>query len=312
MTITIYSHPDCLGHNPGTGHPECPERLQGILSSLEEASFRDSLQFREAPLGTDEQVLLAHESFHVDRVRKIAPSEGEASLDPDTHMSPGSLNAALRAVGATCQGIDALMSGETEKVFCATRPPGHHATPDHAMGFCIFNQVAIAALYAQQKFDLERVAIVDFDVHHGNGTQDIMNGRNGMFYISTHQSPLYPGTGMASENRDHNIFNVPLPGGTGHGTYLNVFEESVVPALEAYKPQLLLVSAGFDAHQADPLAGMALTDETYRWLGNRLNTIADTWCDGKLLATLEGGYNLGVLPGSVLAYLAGTLETAKL
>lgn len=176
------------------------------------------------------------------------------------------------------------------------------------MGFCLFNQVAIAALYAQQQYGLERVAIVDFDVHHGNGTQDIAKGRDGVFYLSTHQSPLYPGTGMATENIDHNIFNLPLPGGTVHDAYTAIFNAEALPALRAYAPQLLLVSAGFDAHRDDPLAGLALTDETYAWLGKQLKKVANDCCEGRLLSTLEGGYNLNVLPGSVLAYLQGNLD----
>jgi len=308
MPINIITHSDCLEHEPGSGHPENPQRLRGVLSALNTAEINSDLDFYEAPLGSDAQILLAHEEYHLERIRKTAPVEGEASLDADTHMSPGSLNAALRAVGAACQGVDKLMNGEAETVFCATRPPGHHATPNQAMGFCLFNHVAIAALYAQQKYTPERIAIVDFDVHHGNGTQDIMRGRDGIFYISTHQNPLYPGTGQVSENLNNNILNVPLHGGTGHKTYKAVFEEQVLTALDAWQPQLVLVSAGFDAHRDDPLAGLALTDETYYWLGETLKTIANNYCGGKLLSVLEGGYNLEVLPGSVISYLAGNLQ----
>ena len=266
------------------------------------------LEFSEAPLGTDALILLAHDEFHLEKIRQTAPAEAEASLDADTHMSPGSLNAALRAVGAACQGVDSLMNASAETIFCATRPPGHHATAHQAMGFCLFNHIAIAALYARQKYNLSRIAIVDFDVHHGNGTQDIVRGQDGIFYISTHQSPLYPGSGEISENRNNNILNIPLHGGTGHNTYVAIFEEQVIPVLEAWQPELVLVSAGFDAHQADPLAGLALTDETYQWLGVELKTIANNHCGGKLLSVLEGGYNLDVLPGSVIAYLQGNLE----
>ena len=307
MSLTIYTHADCLAHDPGTGHPENPMRLQGILRALDDSPLKSVITFAEAPLGTDAQVLLAHSPALLKQVKDAAPDSGTVSLDPDTHMSPGSLAAALRAVGATCQGVDDLMAGNGGPVFCATRPPGHHATPDHAMGFCLFNQVAIAAIHGREHHALDRVAIVDFDVHHGNGSQDIALGRDGIFYISTHQSPLYPGTGSTAENRDNNVLNVPLHGGTGHRTYLAAFTEQVLPALEAWQPQLLLVSAGFDAHQGDPLAGMALTDETYRWLGEQLKGVADRYCEGRLLSSLEGGYNLDVLPGSVLAYLEGIL-----
>lgn len=311
MKITVLTHADCIAHDPGKGHPENPMRLAGITNALDNEPLKASLISGEAVLGTDEQVLLAHSQFHLDNVRAKAPQKGSASLDPDTHMSPDSLNAALRAVGATCLGVDLLMTGKAESVFCATRPPGHHATSDRAMGFCLFNQVAIAAIHARKKRDIERVAIVDFDVHHGNGTQDIARGRDGIFFISTHQSPLYPGSGMVEENLDSNILNVPLPGGTGHRTYKKVFTEQVLPALEAWQPQLLLVSAGFDAHQGDPLAGMALTDDTYYWLGQQLQEIAGKYCEGRLLSTLEGGYNLGILPGSLSAYLNGLLDAGK-
>jgi acetoin utilization deacetylase AcuC-like enzyme len=308
MTIQILTHTDCLAHDPGAGHPETPLRLAGVLSAIDSAAFIKSLVIEDAPLGTEAQILLAHHDSHLQRIKETAPEKGEAALDGDTRMSPGSLNAALRAVGATCQGVDNMMSEHTKSVFCATRPPGHHATPTHAMGFCLFNHIAIAALHAREKYNLDRVAIVDFDVHHGNGTQDIMQGREGMFYISTHQSPLYPGTGLESENIDNNIFNVPVHGGTGHATYVEIFQEMVVPALQAYQPELILVSAGFDAHKDDPLAGMALTNDTYKWLGSTLQGLANDHCGGKLLSALEGGYNLSVLPDSVLAYLEGILE----
>ena len=308
MSIQILTHTDFLAHDPGQGHPESSLRLASILSAFEKAAIKDSLLISEASLGTDVQILLAHDESHLQRIKETAPEAGEASLDADTRMSPGSLNAALRAVGGACQGVDTLMGDNTGTVFCATRPPGHHATPTHAMGFCLFNHIAIAALHAHDQYKLERIAIVDFDVHHGNGTQDIMQGREGLFYISTHQSPLYPGTGLESENRDNNILNVPVHGGTGHATYLEIFQEVVVPALQAYQPELILVSAGFDAHKEDPLAGMALTDETYKWLGTTLQGLANEYCDGKLLSGLEGGYNLSVLPGSVMAYLEGLLE----
>jgi acetoin utilization deacetylase AcuC-like enzyme len=308
MPITIITHSDCLLHDPGAGHPENPQRLAGIMQALQASAISGKLEFNEAPLGTDALILLAHDEFHLEKIRQTAPAEAEASLDADTHMSPGSLNAALRAVGAACQGVDSLMNASAEAIFCATRPPGHHATAHQAMGFCLFNHIAIAALYARQKYNLSRIAIVDFDVHHGNGTQDIVRGQDGIFYISTHQSPLYPGSGEISENRNNNILNIPLHGGTGHNTYVAIFEEQVIPVLEAWQPELVLVSAGFDAHQADPLAGLALTDETYQWLGVELKTIANNHCGGKLLSVLEGGYNLDVLPGSVIAYLQGNLE----
>jgi acetoin utilization deacetylase AcuC-like enzyme len=275
------------------------------MAELRSASFARPLEYAAAPLGTDEQILLAHTEAHLALIRASAPEEGRRSLDPDTVMSPGSLNAALRGVGAACAGVDDLMQGKAKHVFCATRPPGHHATPNRAMGFCIFNQIAIAAIHAMKQHKLDRVAVVDFDVHHGNGTQDILLGKAGMLYVSTHQSPLYPGSGQPEENREGNILNVPLLGGTGDTTYQNIFAGEVMPALDAFKPQLLLVSAGFDSHRAGPLAGIALTEKTYRWLGQQLRAIANAHAGGRLLSVLEGGYNLDVLGPSVAAYING-------
>ena len=301
----IYHHNDCSTHDPGPHHAENPGRLSVIMAELRSAGFAKTLEYVAAPLGTDAQILLAHTEAHLRLIKATAPTEGRVALDPDTVMSPGSLNAALRAVGAACAGVDDLMQKKTRHVFCATRPPGHHATPSRAMGFCIFNQIAIAALYAMHQHHLQRVAIVDFDVHHGNGTQDILLGKEGMLYISTHQSPLYPGTGLIDENREGNILNVPLLGGTGDTSYQNIFADEVMPALDAFKPQLLLASAGFDAHKADPLAGIALTEKTYQWLGQQLRAVANAHAEGRLLSVLEGGYNLDVLGPSVAAYIHG-------
>jgi acetoin utilization deacetylase AcuC-like enzyme len=305
--IHLYHHNDCLAHDPGPTHPENPGRLSVTMAALRAAPCHAHLEYLAAPLGTDEQILLAHTAAHMQHVTRAVPQQGRHPLDADTMMSPGSMNAALRAVGAACAGVDALVAGATSHAFCLTRPPGHHATASRAMGFCIFNQVAIAALYAMQKHGLQRAAIVDFDVHHGNGTQDILQGRTGMLYVSTHQSPLYPGTGTLEENRPGNIHNVPLHAGTGDAEYREIFSAEVVPVLGGFKPQLLLVSAGFDAHRLDPLAGIALTEASYAWLGQQLRTLANEHAQGRLLSVLEGGYNLDVLGQSVVAYLQGTL-----
>lgn len=309
--IALYWHDDCLLHEPGSHHPENPGRLRAVTDSLHASGMKDRLDWLQAPLGRDEQIVLAHEAGLLAAVKETAPESGLAAMDADTVMSPGSLNAAFRAVGAACAGIDELMSGTTTDVFCLTRPPGHHATPDHAMGFCIFNHMAIAALYAQKKFGLARVAIVDFDVHHGNGTQDIMKGLSGQLYASSHQSPHYPGTGSVRENIEHNIYNLPLEAGTTHDEYLALFESRIMPVLEDFQPELLLVSAGFDAHRLDPLGGLEFTEATYFRLGQRLAGLAEKFGNGRLLSTLEGGYNLGVLGQSVEAFLAGTLEPAQ-
>jgi acetoin utilization deacetylase AcuC-like enzyme len=309
--IYLYHHNDCLAHDPGPAHPENAGRLNVIMAALRSASFQRQLDYVAAPLGTDAQVLLAHTPEHLNLVRITAPLEGRRALDADTVMSPGSLAAALRGVGGACQGVDDLMAGACRHAFCLTRPPGHHATPDRPMGFCIFNHVAIAALHAMQNHHLQRVAIVDFDVHHGNGTQDILRGKPGMFYLSTHQSPHYPGSGLPSENLLDNVLNVPLYSGMDDRTYREVFASEILPPLNAFKPQLLLVSAGFDAHARDPLAGIMLLEATYEWLGQQLRKIANHYAEGRLLSVLEGGYNLDVLGQSVVAYIEGTLAEQK-
>jgi acetoin utilization deacetylase AcuC-like enzyme len=308
--VHVYTHDDCLLHEPGTQHPECPDRLRAIRASLHGSGTPHAWTLLDAPLGTDAQVLLAHTAPYLARVKARNPLEGTVALDPDTMLSPGSLHAALRGVGAACAGVDALMQDECEHAFVLTRPPGHHATPDQAMGFCIFNHSAIAALHAQKQWGLERIVIVDFDVHHGNGTQDILRGRKGLHYISTHQSPLYPGTGWEDENVAGNISNFPLPAGLSGKEYEDLFTTEVLPQLHASQPQLLLVSAGFDAHVRDPLASLGLTEETYFWLGRQLRAVADEYAQGRLLSVLEGGYNLEVLGGSAEAYLSGSLQAS--
>jgi acetoin utilization deacetylase AcuC-like enzyme len=304
----IYHHDDCLQHDPGPQHPECAARVRAILDSLQGSPFSQQLQFIEAPLGTEQQVLLAHAPSMWQEVASTAPQAGRAALDADTVLSPGSLAAALRGVGAACAGVDALMSGSTKHAFCIARPPGHHATREQSMGFCVFNQIAIAALHAMQTHGLTRVAVVDFDVHHGNGTQDILGGKSGMLYISTHQYPHYPGTGSQSENRAGNIHNVPLASETEDTQYQRVFTREVLPELKSFKPELLLVSAGFDAHKQDPLAGLLLTESTYRWLGEQLREVAELYCGGRMLSVLEGGYNLKALGPSVAAWCEGSLS----
>jgi len=303
----IYQHDDCLQHDPGPQHPESAARVRVILDALKNSRFSNRLQYVEAPLGTRQQVLLAHAPALWQRVQETLPQQGRAALDPDTILSAGSLSAALRGVGAACAGVDALMSGSTPHALCVTRPPGHHATRAESMGFCVFNHVAIAALHAMRQHGLTRVAVMDFDVHHGNGTQDILAGHSGMLYVSTHQYPHYPGSGSQSENQGGNIYNVPLAIATEDTQYQRVFSREVVPELGNFKPQLLLVSAGFDAHRHDPLAGMLLTENTYHWLGQQLRLLADQHCSGRLLSVLEGGYNLKVLGQSVSAYCEGSL-----
>jgi acetoin utilization deacetylase AcuC-like enzyme len=300
----VYSHDDCLLHEPGASHPECPARLRVVHEALQNSASADRLRFLEAPPGSDAQVLLAHTAPYLARVRALHALGGSTPLDPDTILSPGSLQAALRGVGAACAAVDALLQGDCRHAFVLTRPPGHHATADQAMGFCIFNHAAIAALYAQQQKHLQRVVVVDFDVHHGNGTQDILRDHSGLLYVSTHQSPLYPDTGFEDENQSGNIANIPLPAGLDGAAYRQLFSAQVLPLLRVHQPELLIVSAGFDAHTRDPLAALNLREADYAWLGGQLRALADECAEGRLLSVLEGGYNLDVLGRSVEAYVS--------
>ena len=277
----ILSHPACLEHRPGPHHPESPERLESVLNALRSSEFV-SLEWRDAPLGTIEQVQLIHDPAFVDEIAEMAPNQGYVALDGgDTVMSPGSWEAVMRCVGAACAGVDAVKNGHARNAFCATRPCGHHAEPARAMGFCIFNQAAIAAAYALETFQLELVAVVDFDVHHGNGTQAAFFNRPELFYASSHQSPLYPGTGAASETDvNHNIVNVPLPRGCDSELFRARIESGMLPAIRGFNPQLIIISAGFNAHRLDPLAGLNLEDSDFEWITTELVRIANTACEG--------------------------------
>lgn len=291
MKTLLYTHPAFLKHDPGPGHPECPARLTAVLKALEHPDFQ-GLERREAPMGTYEQACLVHDPDYVDLILDNVPQSGYVQLDPDTIMSPGSGEAIMRGIGATCAAVDAVLAGEADNAFCAVRPCGHHAERNRAMGFCLFNQLAVAAVHARTVHGLERVALVDFDVHHGNGTQHMFENEPGLFYASTHQAPFYPGTGARSERGRGNIVNVPLPRGAGSREFREGFENEILPALEAFDPQIILVSAGFDAHQADPLAGLNLTEADYAWATRKLMTVADAHCGGKIVSMLEGGYSL--------------------
>ncbi|WP_342050689.1 MULTISPECIES: histone deacetylase family protein [unclassified Cupriavidus] len=310
MTTTIvYTHAACLAHQPGPHHPESPERLKAVVGALQTPEFA-ALEWRDAPMGTVEQLQLIHESDYIDDIAQSAPSRGYVPLDAgDTLMSPGSWEAVMRCVGAACAGVDAVMDGQARNVFCATRPCGHHAEPAKAMGFCIFNQAAIAAAYAYEVRRLARVAVVDFDVHHGNGTQAAFYNRPELFYASSHQSPFYPGTGARSETGvDHNIVNVPLPRGCDSAQFRAAISTLLLPALSAFAPDLLIVSAGFDAHRMDPLAGMNLEDDDFGWITRELMRIADDTCDGRIVSILEGGYSLDALATSTVAHVGALMQ----
>jgi len=306
MHLALYTHASCLQHEPGAGHPESPARLRAVLQALDQDRYA-ALDRIEAPLATREQLARVHSSGQIDSVFDQAPAEGEVRLDPDTVMSTGSLQAALRAAGAVCAAVDAVLAGQHARAFCAVRPPGHHATHAQAMGFCLFNNVAVGAAQALAR-GLTRVAIVDFDVHHGNGTQDIFAGDGRVMYASTHEMPLYPGTGQRRETGVGNIVNEPLPAGGGSGEFRAAYRERVLPALDAFAPQLLLISAGFDAHRLDPLANLNVDTEDYAWVTHELVTLARRHAHGRVVSSLEGGYSLTALRQSVQAHVSALLE----
>ena len=303
MTTLYYSHPACREHRPGHGHPERPERLDAIRDALDAEAFQ-ALERREAPAAEVVQLARAHPPAFVERVIATIPEAGFVSLDADTTVSPGSGEAALRAAGAVCAAVDAVMAGEADTAFCAVRPPGHHAERETAMGFCIFNNVAVGAEQARKIHGLRRVAAIDFDVHHGNGTQDIFWNDPDLFYASTHQMPLYPGTGAARERGvAGNIVNVPLAPFTGGTEFRAAVEGIVMPALRRFAPEMIMISAGFDAHEDDPLANLSLTGEDYAWVTETLLTLAREICQGRVVSVLEGGYSLAALAEAVPAHV---------
>jgi acetoin utilization deacetylase AcuC-like enzyme len=302
MTTVVYTHQACLEHDPGSHHPECPDRLRAVLSGLAQPEFA-SLERRQAPRAELDEVMRVHPRAFIEAVLAAVPQRGHAALDADTTLSPRSGEAALRAVGAVCAAVDAVVAGEADNAFCAVRPPGHHAEADRAMGFCLFNSVAIGAQRARQKHGLERAAIIDFDVHHGNGTQAIFENNPHVFYASTHQSPLYPGTGARGDTGVGNIVNVPLRPMSGSVEFRRAFNEFILPALEDFRPDFILISAGFDAHRADPLAQLMLVEEDYTWVTERLVACAARQCEGRVVSSLEGGYDLDALAKSAAAHV---------
>jgi acetoin utilization deacetylase AcuC-like enzyme len=304
-------HPAYLEHEMGSGHPESPTRLKAIISRLESTGMLNRLLQIEPAPAADDWLLQVHTASYLKSLRAHAPAQGRVSLDPDTSMSPGTLTAAYLAAGGALAGADAIMTGRVAHVFCAVRPPGHHAERDRAMGFCFFNNVAVAARYLQRRHGIEKVLIVDWDVHHGNGTQHSFYDDSSILFFSTHQFPHYPGTGRASETGagkgEGSTFNVPLPAGKGDKDYQDVFERILVPAADAFKPDFVIVSAGFDAHRDDPLASMGLTEEGYARLTGIVAGIAGRHCSGRLLSCLEGGYHLPALAASVESHLSALL-----
>lgn len=301
MTL-IFTHQSAEEHDTGPGHPERSDRIRAVMQVLNSASFVD-LERRESPVASIDQISRVHRGDYVRAALDAVPDEGYARIDPDTVLSSASGDAALRSVGAVVAAVDAVMAGEATNAFCAVRPPGHHAEPGRGMGFCLFNNVAIAAAHARAIHHVDRVAIVDFDVHHGNGTQAAFWSDPSVLFASSHEYPFYPGTGAEDECGQGNIHNVPLSAFSGSSEFRQGIERKILPALEAFHPGLIIISAGFDAHARDPLASIRLDEEDFAWITRKIVDIAGEYCDGKLVSSLEGGYDLDALSSSVSAHL---------
>ena len=301
MSTAFITHADCLKHEMGAWHPECPERLAAIEDQLIASGVGQYLARYDAPLATDEELARVHSIDYVRAIRDAAPQEGTVHLDPDTAMNPHSLRAALRAAGAAVLATDLVMRGEAESAFCSVRPPGHHACRARPMGFCIFNNVAIAARHARFAHGAQRVAIIDFDVHHGNGTEDIFQNDAHVLMASTFQHPFYPYSG--TDDPAPNMVNVPLAAGAGSREFREAVLESWLPALDGFKPQLVLFSAGFDAHAEDDMAMLRLSDADYAWVTQQVKGVADRHAQGRIVSLLEGGYALSALGRSVVQHV---------
>jgi len=299
--LAIISHQDCLFHDAGPHHPDDPKRLHAINDQLLMSGLDFVVRQYDAPLATIDQLVRAHDRDYIDRVFKMAPKEGSVEVDGDTVMSVGTLNAALRASGAGVFGVDLIMNKEANPVFCSVRPPGHHAEYAKAMGFCLFNNIAVAAAHALEVYGFERIAIVDFDVHHGNGTEDIYKDEERVLFCSSFQHPFYPFTGHASDTK--NLVDVPLSSATKGPEFRQAITEHWLPALNEFKPQFVFISAGFDAHILDDMSSLQLAEADYGWITQELGAIADKHADGRILSMLEGGYDTGALARSVISHL---------
>lgn len=303
MSTLLLHHSTFLDHLTPVGHPERPDRLRAIDRILEHERFQ-ALERDAAPVGSLEDIARAHPISYIDNLHRLAPEEGLVRVDADTTMSPGTWEAALRGAGGACRAVDEVVTKHVNNAFSASRPPGHHAEKDRAMGFCFFNNAAVAARYAQAAHGIDRVAIVDFDVHHGNGTQDIFWNDKSVMYCSTHQMPLYPGSGAANETGDANtIVNVPLAQGDDGPIFKEAMETVILPRLKTFSPELVIISAGFDAHTRDPLGGLNFTEADFAWATRALMDVADKTSDGRIVSILEGGYDLEGLARSVAAHL---------
>lgn len=308
MTTLLITHPSSLRHETPPGHPERPDRLRAVEAALEDERFSTLIR-ESAVLGTLDQVTLCHPADFVEAILAASPESGLVEVDADTLMSPGTVDAALHGVGAATQAVDEVMTGRVANAFCAMRPPGHHAESVKAMGFCFFNNAAIAARHAQRRHGAERVAILDWDVHHGNGTQEIFWDDASVLYASTHEMPLYPGTGAASERGQHGtIVNAPLRAGDGSEAFRDAMETALLPRIAAFAPDLIIISAGFDAHWRDPLANLNLREPDFAWATQKLMAIADRSCSGRVVSILEGGYDLEGLSRSAAAHVMALMR----
>jgi len=308
MATLYITHTACLDHRTPAGHPERPDRLRAIEGALAADAFKPLVRV-EAPAAALDTIALCHPMDYVTAVQDATPQQGMVQIDADTSMSPGSFEAALRGAGGAVHAVDAVMTGKATNAFVAVRPPGHHAETARPMGFCLFNNAAIAARHAQRKHGAERAAIIDFDVHHGNGSQDIFWSDASVMYSSTHQMPLYPGTGAVSESGEHDtIVNAPLRAGDGGSQFRSAFETRILPRLREFKPDLVVISAGFDAHTRDPLANLNLVEADFAWATQQLMEIADKSAQGRVVSVLEGGYDLEGLAGSVAAHVTALMR----
>jgi acetoin utilization deacetylase AcuC-like enzyme len=308
MATLLITHPACLNHLTPPGHPERPDRLRAIERVFESERFQDLVR-AEAPTAEFETVALCHPMDYVTALREASPTSGLVQIDADTSMSPGSFEAALRAAGGGVYAIDEVMAGRVSNAFVATRPPGHHTETARPMGFCLFNNAAIAARHAQKRYGIDRAAVVDFDVHHGNGSQDIFWSDKTVMYCSTHQMPLYPGTGARSERGEHDtVVNAPLSPGDGGAKFREAFENVILPRLRDFRAELIVISAGFDAHQRDPLANLNLVEADFLWATQKIMEVAQASANGRVVSMLEGGYDLEGLSNSAAAHVSALMQ----
>ena len=305
MSTAIVTHKDCILHNEGLNHPESSERLRRIFSKLKEIK-NEKIKWIEGPEADLKNISLVHTEKHIQNIVSNIPKKNFFNIDADTVLSVNSLRSALIAAGSACKAVELVCEKKFKNAFCPIRPPGHHAESERAMGFCLFNNIAIAAYYAKKKYNLKRCAVIDFDVHHGNGTQNMFWNDPNMFYASTHQEGIFPGTGFKEETGvNNNIVNVPLPAGTNGLLFKESYKDIIIPSLKKFQPEMVFISAGFDAHKDDPLADFELIEDDFYWITKQLSAFAKKYCKNKLVSCLEGGYNLEALSRSVLVHVKG-------